>query len=147
MNLQRSSRCRWVFFVSAIAGLAGAPDLHAQPSYKQRPYVMCRLLSRKPAPPSDAQALALFDAAVKDDAARRHDAAAQGFMKAAALQMDFRVNRRISYANAVNTWLSAGLADRARAALSTAAQGDPELARELTAWAADLPHAAKCSEP
>lgn len=145
MNFQRSSR--WAFFVSAIVGLTVTPDLQAQPRYEKRPYVMCHLLSRRPAPPRDAQALALFETAVKDDAARRHDAAAQGFLKAAALQTDFVTNRRISYANAVNTWLSGGLADRAREALTAAAQNDPELAPELTAWAADLPHAAKCVKP
>lgn len=110
-------------------------------------FMMCMVLSREPQTADDVRAAAAFDQAVHEDKAGRHDAAARGFFQSAEQWRDFPYNRRVAYANGVNTWLSAGAADRARAALLQAAQKDPEFASELTAWAAALPSPANCTGP
>lgn len=129
----------WLIFTSACVSV-----VPPAPEALRQPYSVCWFLSRGPAKANDALAQSIFHQARLDGEAGRYDAAAIGFMKAAKLQHDFLYNRRVAYANAVNTWLSAQHVEPARTAILTAAQTDPELAGELTAWAAALPNPARC---
>ena len=54
-------------------------------------------------------------------------------------------NRRVAYANGINTWLNLGLVQEARRALLLAAEDDPQLADELNQTANRLPFPMRCT--
>lgn len=134
---------------SAAPVASPAPKVDGPTDPAPTPYVLCVPLTSSPPSSGLPEAWHRFQEGERHHEAGRFREAAREFMRAArgflaAGPATSRYNRRVAYANAVNSLLSLNLVEEARAQLANAAAIDADLADALRAMTVRLPRPAPC---